>query len=34
MPLFDSGKADSFPYYVKPIMDGETLREVVIRGGM
>ena len=27
LPLFDSGEADSFLYYVMPFVDGETLRE-------
>ncbi|MGH7523792.1 MAG: serine/threonine protein kinase, partial [Gemmatimonadales bacterium] len=26
LPLFDSGTADSFLYYVMPFVDGETLR--------
>jgi serine/threonine-protein kinase len=26
LPLFDSGSADSFPYYVMPYVEGETLR--------
>ncbi len=26
LPLFDSGEADSFLYYVMPFIDGETLR--------
>ncbi len=32
LPLFDSGEADSFLYYVMPFIDGETLR-VVMREG-
>ncbi|HSG08189.1 MAG TPA: serine/threonine-protein kinase, partial [Longimicrobiales bacterium] len=27
LPLFDSGEADSFLYYVMPYMEGETLRD-------
>ncbi len=27
LPLFDSGQADSFLYYVMPYMEGETLRD-------
>ena len=27
LPLFDSGEADSFLYYVMPFIDGETLRD-------
>ncbi len=35
LPLFDSGEADSFLYYVMPFIDGETLRDKSrgIRGG-
>ncbi len=31
LPLFDSGEADSFLYYVMPYIDGETLREKLDR---
>ena len=31
LPLFDSGKADSFLYYVMPFIDGETLRDKLNR---
>ncbi len=31
LPLFDSGEADSFLYYVMPVIDGETLREKLDR---
>ncbi len=31
LPLFDSGEADSFLYYVMPFIDGETLREKLNR---
>ena len=31
LPLFDSGEADSFLYYVMPFIDGETLREKLDR---
>ncbi len=31
LPLFDSGEADSFLYYVMPFIDGETLREKLKR---
>lgn len=31
MALFDSGEADSFLYYVMPVVDGETLRERIER---
>ncbi len=27
LPLFDSGEADGFLYYVMPFIDGETLRD-------
>src|SRR5688572_4786444 len=27
LPLFDSGEADSFLFYVMPFVDGETLRD-------
>ncbi len=29
LPLFDSGEADSFLYYVMPFIDGETLRVMI-----
>ncbi len=29
LPLFDSGEADSFLYYVMPFIDGDTLRSFV-----
>src|SRR5687768_13308504 len=31
LPLFDSGTADSFLFYVMPFIDGETLREKLNR---
>jgi eukaryotic-like serine/threonine-protein kinase len=31
LPLFDSGEADSFLFYVMPYLDGETLRERIDR---
>ena len=31
LPLFDSGEADSFLYYVMPFIDGETLRDKLSR---
>ncbi len=31
LPLFDSGEADSFLYYVMPFIDGETVREKLNR---
>ena len=31
LPLFDSGEADSFLYYVMPFVDGETLRDKMNR---
>ncbi len=31
LPLFDSGEADSFLYYVMPFIEGETLREKLNR---
>jgi serine/threonine-protein kinase len=31
LPLFDSGEADSFLYYVMPFIDGETLRQKLDR---
>ena len=31
LPLFDSGVADSFLYYVMPFIDGETLRDKLNR---
>jgi serine/threonine-protein kinase len=31
LPLFDSGEADGFLYYVMPFIDGETLRERIER---
>jgi len=31
LPLFDSGEADSFLFYVMPYMDGESLREKLDR---
>ena len=27
LPLFDSGEADGFLYYVMPYIEGETIRE-------
>ncbi len=30
LPLFDSGEADSFLYYVMPFVEGETLRDKLI----
>ncbi len=30
LPLFDSGEADSFLFYVMPYLEGETLRETRI----
>ncbi len=31
LPLFDSGEADSFLFYVMPFIDGETLRDKLNR---
>jgi serine/threonine-protein kinase len=31
LPLFDSGQADGFLYYVMPFIDGETLRDKLNR---
>ncbi len=31
LPLYDSGEADTFLYYVMPLMEGETLREKLDR---
>jgi len=31
LPLFDSGEADGFLYYVMPYIEGETLRELIQR---
>lgn len=31
LPLFDSGEADSFLFYVMPYLEGETLREKINR---
>ncbi len=31
LPLFDSGEADSFLYYVMPYVEGETLRDKLNR---
>ncbi len=31
LPLFDSGEADSFLYYVMPLIDGETVRDKLNR---
>ncbi|MDQ3243724.1 MAG: serine/threonine protein kinase, partial [Gemmatimonadota bacterium] len=33
LPLFDSGRADGILYYVMPYIDGESLRQRLIRGG-
>jgi serine/threonine-protein kinase len=33
LPLFDSGEADGFLYYVMPFVDGESLRERLTREG-
>ena len=33
LPLYDSGEADSFLFYVMPYVEGETLRERVDREG-
>jgi serine/threonine-protein kinase len=33
LPLFDSGEADSFLYYVMPYIEGETLRQRIERDG-
>ena len=33
LPLFDSGEADGFLYYVMPFIDGETLRAKLDRHG-
>ncbi len=34
LPLFDSGEADGFLYYVMPFVDGESLRERLKRGAI
>ncbi len=31
LPLFDSGEADGFLYYVMPFIEGETLRDMLNR---
>jgi len=31
LPLFDSGEADGFLYYVMPYVEGESLRELLVR---
>src|SRR4026208_1622675 len=33
VPLFDSGEAGGFLYYVMPVMEGETLRDRLLRAG-
>ncbi|MGE5749882.1 MAG: protein kinase domain-containing protein, partial [Gemmatimonas sp.] len=33
VPLFDSGEAAGFLYYVMPVMEGETLRDRLLRDG-
>src|SRR5215212_6185365 len=33
LPLFDSGEADNFLYYVMPYVEGESLRELLNREG-
>src|SRR5688572_73527 len=33
VPLFDSGEAGGFLYYVMPVVDGETLRDRLLREG-
>jgi serine/threonine-protein kinase len=33
LPLFDSGEADGFLFYVMPFVDGESLRERLVREG-
>lgn len=33
VPLFDSGNADGFLYYVMPVVEGETLRDRLLRDG-
>jgi serine/threonine protein kinase/Tfp pilus assembly protein PilF len=33
VPLFDSGNADGFLYYVMPVIEGETLRDRLLRDG-
>jgi serine/threonine protein kinase/Flp pilus assembly protein TadD len=33
VPLFDSGEAGGFLYYVMPVMEGETLRDRLLRDG-
>jgi serine/threonine protein kinase/Flp pilus assembly protein TadD len=33
VPLFDSGEAGGFLYYVVPVMEGETLRDRLLRDG-
>jgi TolB-like protein/Flp pilus assembly protein TadD/tRNA A-37 threonylcarbamoyl transferase component Bud32 len=32
VPMFDSGEADGLLYYVMPVVEGETLRERLLRG--
>ncbi len=34
LPLFDSGEADGFLYYVMPFIDGETLRDKMAERGI
>jgi serine/threonine protein kinase/Flp pilus assembly protein TadD len=33
VPLYDSGNADGFLYYVMPVIEGETLRDRLLRDG-
>src|ERR1043166_7052783 len=33
LPLFDSGEADGLPYFVMPFIEGESLRDLLIREG-
>ncbi len=33
VPLFDSGEADGFLYYVMPVVEGESLRDRLLRDG-
>ena len=33
LPLFDSGEAEGFLYYVMPYLEGESLRERIVREG-
>src|SRR5436305_14732284 len=33
LPVYDSGRADGMLYYVMPFVEGESLRDRLVRGG-